>query len=128
MDKSVLKFQAKLAGKVMFVAMFISVVSFFLSSEPKKFILGLFLGTLVSILNFRQMGITMEKAVHMSPTAAQKYAGLQYFIRFLTVGAVLFLSMCSVYVNFIGVALGFLLLKFVILGTNILNMLLKKHF
>lgn len=126
LDKTILKFQAGLAIKTVTVAVVIAVLSFFLLKEPKPFIWGLVVGVGVSLLQFRQMAITMEKAVKMHVVSAQRYAAIHYFIRFITMGAVLYFSIKSSNVNYLGVIIGFLLLKFVIFGTNILNILFHK--
>lgn len=128
MNSDILKFQAQIAVKAVAVSTVIAVLSFFLLKESKTFIAGLAVGTGLSLLHFRQMGISMEKAVHMNPVSAQRYAAIQYFIRFLTMGAVLYLSIRSRHVNYVGVIIGLLVLKFVIFGTNILNIFSQKKF
>lgn len=83
--------------------------------------LGLVFGTLISMLNFRALALTLEKAVTMDPRRAQIYASSRYFIRFMTTGIVLFISIKANYLNVLGTIIGLFLIKIVILATNLFN-------
>ncbi|MCT4607177.1 MAG: ATP synthase subunit I [Marinisporobacter sp.] len=84
-------------------------------------ILGLIFGTLISMLNFRTLALTLEKAVHMNPRQAQVYAGSRYFIRYITNGVVIFVGIKADYLNVIGVIIGLVMIKIIILITNLFN-------
>ena len=125
MREDVLKFQLKLGIQTIMLAIVVSVVVFFFTNSGNKIIPGIFLGTFISLLNFRQMAIGFEKAVCMEDSRAKRYGTIQYGIRFLTVSVVLFLSARSPYVNVVGVIIGLFLLKAVILGSNFLKFIFR---
>ena len=87
--------------------------------EPLPFILGLVFSTLISMLNFRNLALTMEKAVQMSPRRAQAYASSHYFLRLFLSGAVIYVSIKADYLHVLGAAIGLVLIKVVILTTNL---------
>ena len=83
-------------------------------------ILGLVLGTMVALMNFTMLAKTVEKSVEMSPEGAKLYASTQYFIRMIIVALVLFVTVKSKRLHLIGVLLGLIGPKVVILSRNIL--------
>lgn len=99
----------------------ISGISAIFFNDFKPILLGLIFGTSIGILNFRLLAMTLEKASYMAPRQAQVYATSQYFIRYLIMGSVLFVSIKAQYLNIIGVIIGLVLIKVVVLGTNLLN-------
>lgn len=84
-------------------------------------LVGLLFGTLISMLNFRALALTLEKAVTLPPAKAQTYAGSRYFLRFLLNGLVIFVSIKADYINVIGTIIGLIIIKLVILKTNLFN-------
>ncbi len=120
--------QVKIVKYTLLVMILIAVASMFFQ-EPRPFIYALIFGTLISILNFRNLALTVEKAVTMNPGHAQVYASSKYFIRFLTNAVVIFVCIKADYLNVLGAVLGLFTIKFVIIGTNLFNILfLKKIF
>ncbi|OYT16387.1 MAG: hypothetical protein B7C24_08110 [Bacteroidetes bacterium 4572_77] len=99
----------------------VSLISLFVLNEPKKFFIGLLFGTLISILNFIELSKTIERAVTMPPAKAQVYSTIRYFIRYFIMGVVLFVSLKADYINVMGTVIGLLLIKLVVLTTNLLN-------
>lgn len=89
-------------------------------------ILGLVLGTLVALMNFTMLAKTIEKSVEMSLNGAKLYASSQYFIRMIIVAVVLFVTVKSQRLHLIGVLLGLIGPKIVILSRNILFNKLKR--
>lgn len=90
--------------------------------EDKIFIVyGLIFGTLTSILNFLELEKTLIKASRMKPRNAQSYVTKHYFLRYIITGIVLLISMKASYINTSGTVMGLLLLKFVIMITNLFN-------
>jgi hypothetical protein len=98
-------------------------VSIFLSliilDEPKDMILGLIFGTAIGILNFIELEKTLIKSARMEPGKAQTFAMAKYFLRFAIMAVVLFISIKAPYINVIGTIIGLLLIKFVIMATNL---------
>lgn len=102
----------------------------FLYSEPIPLILGLVFGTVLSLLNFRLLYLTLSKAVLMPPGKAQVYASSRYVVRYIITGMVLFIAIKADHINALGTILGLLLIKIVVFVGNIFNSgdLLKKVF
>lgn len=121
MSRDILKFQFKLSVQTIMLSIVVSVMVFFFTTSSKKMISGIFLGTFISLLNFRQMALGFEKAVQMEVGRAKRYATIQYAIRFFIIVVVLYLSVKSTRVHFLGVVIGLLLLKATILGSNFLK-------
>lgn len=96
------------------------------STFNKPMILGLLFGTLIAMLNFRLLAITINKSVTMPVSKAQIYSSAQYMMRMLITGVVIFVSVKAPYLHVIGVAIGLLSPKFVILAKALLIDKLKR--
>jgi ribose/xylose/arabinose/galactoside ABC-type transport system permease subunit len=96
-------------------------VSIFFLKEPLAFALGLAFGGLIGILNFVDLARTLERAVRMRMDKAKTFTALKYFIRYITMIIVLFVSIKADYINVIGTIIGLLLIKFVVLATNLFD-------
>jgi hypothetical protein len=57
----------------------------------------------------------------MNPNQAQSYATRKYFLRYGISGVVLLISIKASYISVVGTIIGLLLLKFVIMFTNLFN-------
>ncbi len=96
------------------------------STFSKEMLLGLIFGTIIAILNFRLLAITIEKSVTMPVSKAQIYSAGQYLLRMTVTGVVLFVSVKAPYIHVLGVAIGLLSPKFVILTKTFLIDKLKR--
>lgn len=96
------------------------------STFDKPMLLGLLFGTLIAMLNFRLLAITINKSVTMPVSKAQIYSSAQYMMRMLITGVVIFVSVKAPYLHVIGVAIGLLSPKFVILAKALLIDKLKR--
>ncbi|MGL5327666.1 MAG: ATP synthase subunit I, partial [Peptostreptococcaceae bacterium] len=81
-------------------------------------LLGLILGTLVALMNFVLLAKTIERSIEMSPNEAKLYASSRYSVRMLIIAVVLFVAAKSENLNLIGVFLGLISPKVVILVRN----------
>lgn len=98
------------------------------STFSKSMLLGLILGTLVALMNFTLLAKTIEKSIDMAPNEAKLYASSRYTIRMLIVAVVLFISAKSEHLHLIGVFLGLIGPKMVILiRNNIFDKLKRKE-
>jgi len=84
-------------------------------------VLGITFGTLIAILNFIELEKTLIKASKMIPRNAQSYTTKHYFIRYIITGLVVIISIKADYINEFGTIIGLLLIKFVIMITNLFN-------
>lgn len=87
---------------------------------------GLTLGVLFSVLSFRLLSLTLERAVRMEPRRAAAYAASRYVLRYVLTAGILYLSIVKDHINIIGTIIGLLLIKLVILVNNILDTKHKK--
>lgn len=96
------------------------------STFSKEMLLGLIFGTIIAVLNFRLLAITIEKSVTMPVSKAQIYSAGQYLLRMTVTGVVLLVSVKAPYMHVLGVAIGLLSPKFVILTKTFLIDKLKR--
>ncbi|GAU75714.1 ATP synthase subunit I [Fusibacter sp. 3D3] len=110
---------------MLFADIAIMILSFFLVDEPIPFIVGLVFGSAVSALNFKELAVTLKRAVTMPPAKAQTFATTKYFLRYIVTAVVIFVSIVAPYINVIGTIVGLIMIKFIILATNLFN---DKHY
>ncbi len=96
------------------------------STFSKAMFLGLLFGTIIAILNFRLLAISIDKSVSMPQSKAQVYSASRYMLRMTIVGVVLLVSAKAPHLNIIGVAIGLVSPKFVILARKLLIDKLKR--
>ena len=96
------------------------------STFSKPMLLGLLFGSIIAILNFRLLAIAVNKMVTMPVSRAQIYYGSQYILRMTIIGIVLLVSVKAPHLNILGVAIGLLGPKFVILSKKLLIDKLKR--
>ncbi|MEG1311699.1 MAG: ATP synthase subunit I [Clostridium sp.] len=89
-------------------------------------LLGIIFGSIIAVLNFRLLAISIEKAVTMPANKAQLYSSSNYTVRMMITGVVLIVSAKVSHLNVIGVALGLLSPQFVILSKTLLINKLKR--
>ncbi len=120
MDIKVQKEVNSVSKGICIYAVIICIISIFLSKEPISIILGVVFGSIIAILNFRLLALTMEKAVEYSPGKAQAYSSLKYLVRMFIVAIVVFVSVKNPNINVIGTVLGLLSTQIVIFVKNLL--------
>ncbi|WP_069998907.1 ATP synthase subunit I [Cellulosilyticum sp. I15G10I2] len=72
---------------------------------------GVFIGLLFSLIKFKLMEITFNKAVVMEEIKAKNYATAHYMLRYLLTGAVLFIAVLEPGIHILGVFLGLISMK-----------------
>lgn len=97
------------------------ILFFLISKSPLGWAYGITFGGSIGILNFVELGKTLEKAITMNPRRAQAYTASKYFIRYIITGIVLFVSLKADYINVLGTIIGLLSVKFIIIATNLFN-------
>ncbi len=114
-------------NKGVFIYDIVAIIGFILTRNFNfSMILGLVLGTMVALMNFTMLAKTIEKSVDMSPEGAKLYASTQYFVRMIIIALVLFVTVKSQKLHLIGVLLGLVGPKVVILSRNILFNKIKR--
>lgn len=111
---------------IVIIDLIAAILMIFLSNSPKEMIIGLLFGSIIAILNFRLLAISLQKSVTYPPAKAQIYSTIRYIIRMTIVVVVLFVSAKSPHINIIGTTIGLLSTKFSILGKRIVVDKLKR--
>ena len=93
----------------------------FATTEPLKFILGVFVGGVGSILNFKVLQWTCEKAMKMPSGQVPGYLQTRYFMRYLATGVIIYIAIMIPWLNIIGVLLGLVATKVSIYITQIFS-------
>lgn len=99
----------------------------FLTKDPLAFALGVLFGGAYSILNFRLMQLTFDKAMKMPSARAQKYVQTRYFLRYLITGVVIYVAIINPWVNIVGVILGLVAVKISVLINTTVSKASKKN-
>ena len=105
---------------------FTTILLFLIMKNPKPFALGFLVGGLVSVLNFRLMVMTLNKAIRRSAGNAVTVVSSNYYLRYLIYGLVLIIAVKQGSMNYVAVAAGFLVVKAVVIVSVILDSF-KKH-
>lgn len=116
-----IQLQFKIIKLSTLILVFLSVISLFFFDNPMTWVYGYIFGGLIGILNFMLLAKTIEKAMKMPPARAQVYVSTNYFIRFSIMIIVLLVSLKADYINTLATLIGLLLIKFVILVTNLFD-------
>ena len=93
--------------------------------EPKYYVLGFIFGTGISILSFKLLENTINKAVTMEPSKATSYSTFNYFIRYFIYFIVIVVSGIADYLSLITAVLGLLMIKIVIITSTFYDSLKK---
>jgi hypothetical protein len=113
--------QKSIAKRVVLVNGVIGLAGILLIKPPIPFLTGLLFGTVVSILNFRLLYLTIERAVKMHPERARKFTVSRYMIRYVLTALVILVSINSPDINALGTVIGLVMLKLVILQRDLFN-------
>ncbi|MGL5650421.1 MAG: ATP synthase subunit I [Paraclostridium sp.] len=111
---------------ILIIDLIAAILIVFLSNSPKEMLTGLLFGSIIAMLNFRLLAISLQKSVTYPPAKAQIYSTSRYIIRMTIVGVVLFVSAKSPHISVIGTTIGLLSTKFSILGKRVVVDKLKR--
>ncbi|AUN12959.1 ATP synthase protein I (ATP synthase F0 sector subunit I) [[Clostridium] sordellii] len=111
---------------VVIIDLIAAILIIFLSNSIKEMLTGLLFGSLIAVLNFRLLAISLQKSVTYAPTKAQIYSTSRYIIRMFIMAVVLYVSAVSPHISIIGTTIGLLSTKFSILGKRVVIDKLKR--
>lgn len=77
-------------------------------------VIGIIFGSVIALLNFRLLALTLEKAVDLPPGKAQAHTGIRYIIRLTITAAALIVSVRNPHLHIIGTAIGLISTQVVI--------------
>lgn len=112
-------------GVVIFDAIMI-VILLLVAKQTSSMIMGIIFGSIIAILNFRLLALSLEKAVNLPPGKAQVYTGVRYIIRFTITGAALFVAARNPNLDILTTALGLVSIKIVIFARTLLTLKTKR--
>lgn len=113
--------------RVIALALIITGIIFFVSSNPKPYIYGLAFGTSINLLNFRLMSLTLEKAVTKGTNKVMGYVMGNYMVRYIIYGVVLYISAIADYISLFTVVIGFFMVKIIIISDTFYGIIKSKN-
>lgn len=116
----------KIIKRIVIVNLILIGIILMLVPSPKKYILGLVFGSIINILNFRLMSLTLSKSVTMPQHKVMPYVSANYMIRYIIYGIVLTISVLADYLSLLTVIIGFFMVKAVIISDNFFDIFVKK--
>ncbi len=97
------------------LALLLSLAILILYGLRKDLLLGLYLGTLISILFFRLMYRNAMKAVEKDAQSSKRFTTNNYYLRLIIYGLILYAAYKNPNFNFYTTAIGFTMIKFSII-------------
>lgn len=89
--------------------------------NPRPYINGIIFGSSISYLNFKLLAFTLNRAVLMPKSRVMPYVMANYMARYIITGIVLTISILGDHLDFISTIIGFILIKLLIHGTNLMS-------
>lgn len=111
----------KLTKRIAIISLFVVGIVAFAFKEPMPIIQGYIFGTIISILGFKLLRNTINKAVEMTPSRASGFSMAHYMLRYIIYGVVLAVAALADYLNFPATLLGLLMIKIMILVSGIID-------
>lgn len=111
----------KVYKRALIVSFFIMGFSFFMFKNPKPIVLGYLFGLIISMLSFKLLDNTINRAVRMTPGKSKGYTMLHYIFRYFIYFIVLVVAGLAPYLNLPAAILGLLMVKFTIIVSTILD-------
>ncbi|WDV46080.1 ATP synthase subunit I [Clostridiaceae bacterium M8S5] len=112
--------------RVIIINLLLIGIIFFVFKEPMPYVKGLIFGSSINVLNFRLMSITLAKSTQMNKKRIMAYVMGNYMIRYVIYAMVLAISVVADYLSFYTTALGFFMVKIVILSDTFFDLIYKK--
>ena len=110
MNKEVLKKNFMLISMIMF-SLIVYIIGILVVNNKLSWTLGITFGLVFSLLKLKLMENTITKCLTMPEGKAQKYANVQYMIRYILTGVVLVIAALEPSINLLGAFLGLISMK-----------------
>ena len=110
MNKDIFRKNLIIVYMILF-SLIMEIIGILIVDDPKAFTLGIAFGLIFSILKLMLMKNSIKRSVTMPEAKAQRYANVQYMIRYLLTGVVLLVAALEPTINLLGVFLGLLSMK-----------------
>lgn len=110
MNNEMLKKNFMLICMILF-SLIVYIIGILLVADKLGWTLGITFGLVFSLLKLKLMQNTIAKAIAMPEGKAQKYANVQYMIRYILTGVVLVIAALEPSINLLGVFFGLISMK-----------------
>ena len=117
--------QYKVTKRVIIFALLIIGILFLFFPNPKTYVNGLIFGTIINLLNFRLMSLSIEKSVKMPQSKIMPYILANYFARYIIYGVVLGVAAVADYISLTTTILGVFMVKIIILSDTFYDIILR---
>ena len=97
-----------------------------ISKFSMPMLIGIIFGSVIAILKFRLLALSLEKAVDLPPGKAQAYTGVRYMIRLTITAAALIVSIKNPNLHIIGTAIGLISTQVVIFVKTLITSKFKR--
>ncbi len=120
-DKEKIDFSKDIKNLIKFSLMIniILLIILLIFNRDSSIIIGLLLGYIISIVNYRLTYLALNKAVTLSPGRASVYVSGQFILRYILLGLLTYVSYKNPSVDIIAFILGFMSFKIAIYIVNI---------
>lgn len=110
MNNEILKKNFMFISMILF-SLIVYIIGILVVTDKISWTLGIVFGLVFSLLKLKLMQNTIAKAIAMPEGKAQKYANVQYMIRYILTGVVLVIAALEPSINLLGVFFGLLSMK-----------------
>lgn len=114
---------AKIVKRIIIINLILIGIIFLIFPNPKIYVYGLVFGSIINILNFRLMSITLAKSTGMPQHKVLPYVVANYMIRYTIYAVVLTISVKAEYISFYTVLIGFFMVKVVIISDTFIDII-----
>lgn len=111
----------KIYKRTLILGFIIMGCTFFTFKNPKPIVLGYLFGLIISMLSFKLLESTINRAVKMTPGRASRYTFVHYTLRYLIYFIVLAVAAIGDYLNLPATLLGLLMVKFIIIASAFID-------
>ena len=119
--KSLLKLKKFVIIRAIILDLLVMLILFFFFDFRSVF--GLVVGSVMSILNFHLLSLSLMKAVHFEPVKAGIYVFVQYVLRYILWFVIFYIALKRSDVNLLTTVIGMFTVKIVILVSTLFNCL-----
>ena len=102
------------------------IILIIISKFSMPMLVGIIFGSIIAVLNFRLLALTLEKAVDLPPGKAQVYTGIRYTIRLAITAAALIVSVKNPNLHIIGTVIGLISTQVVIFIKTLITSKFKR--
>lgn len=126
MDVKVLKEVKAVTFGVPIFDIVAAIVLMIISQFSMPMFVGIIFGSVIAILNFRLLALTLEKAVTLPPGKAQAYTGIRYMVRLAITAVALIVSVKNSNLHIVGTAIGLVSTQVVIFIKTLIKSKFKR--